>query len=387
MASPLIDVVVTVFNGARTIAGAIDSLRRQTVAGIKIIVLDDGSTDGTGEIVGAIGAEDRRVELVAQPNRGIVAARNAALARCEAEFVAWLDADDLAFPDRLERQLAYLEGHPDCVAVSGAVRHVGQDGRFLGNISRLRQPESADPTWVPAMEPYLVQPFLMARRRTIQEVGGYRHVLYAEDSDLCWRMQERGRLHNLDAVLGDYRLHPDSVSACSLRNGRIMALSSQLAAISASRRRSERPDFAFPNRSEALHAAAESMERLFALGRDGLDRGEADHLEIAMAGKLLELTAYRPYEVELGDCRFIRSAVSRHAGRLSRGNRAALARSCAGTSARLAHQGLFREAAALASPAQRPAAALRLAVRIALPPQVRGRLRRAIGRDATVTLK
>jgi glycosyltransferase involved in cell wall biosynthesis len=387
MVPPLIDVVIPVFNGAATVRSAIESIQRQTLQDIRIIVLDDGSTDETRRIVGEIAAGDARVQLIAQPNRGIVAARNAGLARCEAAFVAWLDADDLALPDRLETQLAYLETHADCVAVSGAVRHVDADGRFLGNISRLRPPDAADPAWAPAIEPYLVQPFLMARRTAMEEVGGYRHVLYAEDSDLFWRLQERGRLHNLDAVLGDYRLHPGSVSARSLSNGRIMALGSQRAAVSALRRQAGRPELGFPNRAQALYAAAGSLADLVTLGCDGLDRGERDHLEIAVAGKLLELTSYRPYELELADCAFIRSALSRHAGRLRPANRAALARSCAGTAARLAHQGLFREAAALAPPTLRPAAAWRLAVRVVLPPPVRGKLRRAIGRDASVELK
>jgi len=387
MALPLIDVVIPVFNGAATVRSAIESIQRQTLRDIRIIVVDDGSTDETGRIVGKLAAGDARVELVTQPNRGIVAARNAGLARCEAPLVAWLDADDLAHPERLENQLAYFEAHAECVAVSGAVRHIDADGRFLGTISRLRQPDEADPAWAPAMEPYLVQPFLMTRRTVLEEVGGYRHVLYAEDSDLFWRLQERGRLHNLDAVLGDYRLHQGSVSARSLVNGRIMALNSQRAAISALRRRAGQADLDFPNHTQALAAAARSLADLFELGCEGLDHGETDHLEIAVAGKLLELTSYRPYELEFADCAFIRSALIRHAGRLRPANHAALARSCAGTAARLAHQGLFREAAALAPPAMRPAAAWRLAVRVCLPPPVRGRLRRAIGRDASVELK
>jgi hypothetical protein len=271
--------------------------------------------------------------------------------------------------------------------VSGAVRHVDEAGRFLGMISRCGPPEAADPALAPATEPYLVQPFLMARRATLQALGGYRHLIYSEDSDLCWRMQERGRLHNMDDVLGDYRMHADSVSSRSIVNGRIMALRSQLAAISALRRRSGRPDLAFRKEDAARYFAVRSPTEIFALGREGLTADEADHLEIAFAGKLLELTSYRPYELELEDCRFIRSAMRRHAGRLSAGNRVALLRSCSGSAARLMQQGRFREAAALISPAQIPVTAGRLAFRTVASPALRGQVRRSIGRGTSVMLK
>src|SRR5262249_28725734 len=156
----------------------------------------------------------------------------------------------------------------------------------------------------------------------------YRHFLHAEDSDLYWRLQELGRLHNMDDVLGDYRIHPGSICSRSMVACRIGALSSQLAAISAMRRRSGRPDLAVPKQMEASFLAARSAERILGLGSPGLAPHEIAHLEIAMAGKMLELTSYRPYELELSDCRFIRGAMRKHGGRLSAVNRAALARSC-----------------------------------------------------------
>jgi hypothetical protein len=237
------------------------------------------------------------------------------------------------------------------------------------------------------MEPHLIQPFLMARRAAIDTVGGYRHVIYAEDSDLCWRMQELGRLHNLDEVLGDYRIHSGSISGRSLVNARVMAVSSQLAAISALRRRSGRPDLAFPKEMGARYAAATLPARIVALGSEGLAQEEIEHLEIAVAAKLMELAAYRPYELELADCNFIRSSLRKHTHRLSPANRAALRRSCAGTAARLLQQGLFREAAALVSPAELLPMLWRLGARLVVPRSARERLRNAIGRGSTVDLK
>jgi glycosyltransferase involved in cell wall biosynthesis len=383
----LVDVVIPAFNAAGTVRSAIESIQQQSFTPIRIVVVDDGSTDGTQRIVQEIAAADPRVELVPRPHGGIVDARNAGLARCEAEFIAWLDADDLSTPDRLEKQVAYLREHPDCVAVSGAFRHIDEKGRFLGTICQMHSPSTVDPTRAPSIEPHLIQPFTMARRSAVQAAGGYRDVLYAEDIDLCWRMQELGRLHNMDDVLGDVRMHSASVSAGSIVSGRIMAFSSQLATVSAVRRRSGRSDLAFSKETAARYFEAGSLSNIFALGSAGLDQNEIDYLEIAVAGRLLEITSYRQYELELSDCRFIRSAVRKHARRIASDNYAALARSSSGSAARLAHQGFFREAAALISPWQYPATAGRLLLRAAASPAFRERLRRAMGRGSPVQMK
>jgi hypothetical protein len=165
-----------------------------------------------------------------------------------------------------------------------------------------------------------------------------------------------------------------------------MALLSQLCVISALRRRSGRPDLAF-GETASRYASALSLAALFAMGCGGLMQDEIDHLEIAVAGKLLELTSYRPYELELEDCRFIQSAMTKHARKLRPANRAALARACSGTAARLFHQGRFREARALITPRQYPATVGRVALRAVASPAVRGHLRRTIGRRTNVLLK
>jgi hypothetical protein len=200
-------------------------------------------------------------------------------------------------------------------------------------------------------------------------------------------MQEVGRLHNLDAVLGDYRMHTHSVSSRSIVNGRIMALLSQLCVISALRRRAGRPDLSFPKEKARCYFAVTELAEMFALGCDGLGPEEIDHLEIAVSGKLLELTSYRPYEVELSDCRFIQAAMRKHAARLRPANRAALQRSRSGTAARLVHQGKLREAAALLSPALVPATAGRVALRVVASPAMRSYLRTTIGRGTNVMMK
>ncbi len=345
----IVDVLLPVFNGATTITEAIESLQQQTFTSFRIIVVDDGSTDRTPEVLAALAARDRRITVLIQPNGGIVDALNAGLRLCQAEFVARQDADDISHPSRLAVELDYLRSHPDCVAVSGAVTHIDEQGRLLGTVQRFPQPDRADPRWAPSREPYLMHPFLMVRRADLQAIGGYRYVHYSEDTDLYWRLQERGAMQNLDTPLGKYRVHTRSISSASIINGRIMASSSQLAGLSALRRRTGRADIHFPKEAITEYRNAQTLSMLWELAKRQLDDEEARYLRIAVSGKLLELTAYRPYELEFSDCQFIRGALD-ELSRLPHPNRKDLSRLYARAGARLLISGRFREMATLTPP-------------------------------------
>lgn len=376
----LVDVLIPVYNGARYVRSAVESIQKQTLSNIRIHLVDDGSTDGTAEILAEMAAEDSRLHIHTKPNGGIVDALNTGLRFCTAEFVARHDADDIAYPDRLERQIDYLRIHTDCVALSGAARHIDGDGRPVGSVGRVPPPELADPHHAPALEPYLIHPFLMVRLASMRAVGGYRYVHHSEDTDLYWRLQEVGRLHNLDEALGDYRMHDASISGSSIGNGRLMALSSQLSAISACRRRKNEADLTFTKESVADYKRCTgSMAALYEQGCVQLTAAEAAHLEIALGSKLLELAGYRPYEVDRDDCAFMRGAAVRNLGRLTPRNRALLHRRYSGTAARLAHKGMIREAAALVWPALLPAVLYRYLLRLIFPPSFRLAFKRAIG--------
>ena len=375
MDSPRIDVLIPVFNAGRTIGNAVRSIQEQTVSDIRIVIVDDGSTDDSPAILARMAGADRRIEIFTRTNGGIVDALNFGLDQCRAEFVARHDGDDLALPDRFARQVGHLQANPACVAVGGSVRHIDEAGRPLGPVVRFDPPQRSDPLSAPCKEPYIPHPFLMTYRSRLQQVGGYRHVAHAEDSDLYWRLQETGTLHNLDDVLGDYRMHDHSISSRSIQNGRVMALGSQLAGISAARRRSQRPDLEFTKSMVAEYKTATSLPALFLLGARGLDADERDRLEISLSAKMLELTSYRPYELDMTDCRFIRRALDRHLATLTPSNRANVLRMCTGAAARLVGRGQFGPALALARPGLYPQVFGRLAFRAARQLARSGRLR------------
>jgi len=174
------------------------------------------------------------------------------------------------------------------------------------------------------------------------------HVAHAEDTDLYWRLQECGTLHNLAEPVGAYRRHGGSISGQSIVNGRIIAVCSQLAALSALRRRRGLADITFSRGSLARYRSMGELGLIYEHAVAQLTADEAGYLRIAAAAKLVELCAYRPYELERSDCRFIRDA-RRELARLSAANRRQFDRACAAAAARLAGCGLVRHAAALAA--------------------------------------
>lgn len=353
----VVDVLMPAYNAAQTVREAIESLLAQTLQDIRVIVVDDGSTDGTAEILVDLVRQDSRVVVITKSNGGIVEARNDALRHADADIIACLDSDDIAFPDRFARTLAYLQAYPQCVAVGGEIEHVDSQGRPLRGLPEPGDPAAADPASAPAREPYIIHSTLMARRSDIVAVGGYRHVPNSEDSDLFWRLAERGTLVKLPDKLSKYRVHDESVSS-SLQSGRIMAMGSQLGALSVLRRSAGRPDLTF---SLALHEAwkrAPSLEEMFAIASPQLDEAEQRHWRIAAACKFMELARYRPFEPKRADCSFIRAALP-FAAELTAQNQKIVNWYVTVTAARLARKNMLAEALTLTPASQYPVALAR----------------------------
>src|SRR5262245_8922636 len=151
----LIDVVLPVYNGARTIVESVASVLRQTVTGIRVLVVDDGSTDDTPQLLKKLARADERVTILSKANSGIVDALNYGLAHATAPYIARQDSDDRSFSDRFARQLDVLRAGPDVVAVSGACVHIDKHGRATGTTYRPCDPDQANYRTLPSTEPYL----------------------------------------------------------------------------------------------------------------------------------------------------------------------------------------------------------------------------------------
>lgn len=312
----MIDVLIPVFNAEATIDASINSILQQSLSEIRVIIINDGSTDKTGEILAKLAEEDERIHIISTENKGIVSALNTGLRNCKADLIARHDADDIAFPNRFAQQKDYLDTNPDCVAVGASVWHIDAKGSRLG-AHRLSGDAHGDARRIPSGEPYLMHPFLMVRRSALEGVGGYRYAFHAEETDLYWRLKHLGRLHNLEAVMGEYRLHAGSISSRSTLNGRISAVNSQLSAISAVRRSEGREDLVFSAETLTLYEKANSLENIYRIAESQLTRNEKQYLRLAVAAKMLELRQYRSFGLSGPDWIFIANALFGGRGNLN----------------------------------------------------------------------
>jgi glycosyltransferase involved in cell wall biosynthesis len=215
MVQPRVSVVLPVYNGAEFIVEAVTSVLEQSFRDFELLVIDDGSTDTTRELLAPLAARDSRLHVLAEPHRGLVGSLNHGIAVAQGSLIARMDADDAALPGRFAAQVAYLDAHPDCVVVGTSIIKVDSGGRAKSG-------KKAVPDWVlPTFEPLAFPPVIggvphptaMIRASALAQVGGYRPYFYnAEDRDLWARLWSVGRIHQLPDVALRYRVHAGSVT-------------------------------------------------------------------------------------------------------------------------------------------------------------------------------
>src|SRR5512138_3311699 len=197
-------------DAARTVRAAASSILRQTLRDLTLVAVDDGSTDGTSELLGRLAERDPRVEILRTPGEGIARALNRGLARCDAPWIARMDADDLAHPRRLELQLEALAADPALAAVGAQVklfpRRALRAGmvRYVGWLNGLTTKGLVDRDLF--VEAPLVHPASVIRRDALEAAHGWREGPFPEDYDLWLRLAEAGgALTNVPRVLLGWR--------------------------------------------------------------------------------------------------------------------------------------------------------------------------------------
>jgi glycosyltransferase involved in cell wall biosynthesis len=209
---PRVSVLMPVFNTARYLQVALESIGNQTFGDFELLVVDDGSVDGSTKILESFAARDRRVRLVTRGNLGLIATRNELLGSARGEFIAWMDSDDISLPDRLASELHCFVKDPTLVCVGGAVQCIDPEGNFL-NIEHY-QPVHADILVDQQKGGAMRFATTMMRRDTVLQVGGFREPFkIGEDFDLLLRLSEVGKMANLPQILYYYRQHLSSVCA------------------------------------------------------------------------------------------------------------------------------------------------------------------------------
>jgi glycosyltransferase involved in cell wall biosynthesis len=211
---PRVSVVMPVYNGERFVARAVRSVLVSTFADLELLVLDDGSEDASPRLATEAAAGDPRFRVVTLPHGGIASARNSGLREARSALIANADADDVMLPDRIARQVAYLDAHPECVAVSARSVVVDANEVPLRIAGRYFAHEDIDHWLLGGHGGALGGESAMFRTEVARRIGGYADHLQStgEDHDLWLRMAEVGRLAVLPEVLTLYRLHGTNVS-------------------------------------------------------------------------------------------------------------------------------------------------------------------------------
>lgn len=222
-ALPPVSVIMAVYNGERYIAEAIESILSQTHPHFEFIIVDDGSTDQTKQIIDRYAAHDQRIKVISQTNRGQAASLNRALTLAINEWVAILDYDDVSLPQRLERQLLALRANPTIRVLGSYAIEIDLQGREVGRLT-------TGPTSIAHFESLkqenrlvvLVHPSVILHRSTILAVDGYPVIPRAIDLGLWSRVADEHLILALPEPLVCYRVHAESMSSRRFFEGRLM---------------------------------------------------------------------------------------------------------------------------------------------------------------------
>jgi glycosyltransferase involved in cell wall biosynthesis len=219
---PKISVLIPCYNREDTLVETLETIAAQTLEDFEVVAVDDGSTDATASILAHWQAKDSRFRFLPLSHAGIIPALNAGLSAARADLIARMDADDRMHPTRLEKQVAYLEEHPQVSLVSSLVA-----GFPAGD---LRQGFQKYIEWLNSLashedicrEMFVESPFchptVTFRKQTVVDLGGYQEHGWAEDYDLWLRMFTAGiRFAKINETLVEWREHPERLTRTDSR--------------------------------------------------------------------------------------------------------------------------------------------------------------------------
>lgn len=204
MLNPLVTVLMTVYNDEKFIEQSIKSILGQTFSDYEFIIVNDGSRDGTKEIIEKFRKNDSRIKVIHQENSGTTIASNKGLGEATGKYVARLDSDDISFPYRLEKEVQYLENNPNVALIGGGCEIIDE----IGNVVGVRNVNPRDLKKTLQSRCFYQQSDVMYKRELVVTLGGYRSKFRnAQDYDLWLRISEQYDIAKLPTLLGQWRLN------------------------------------------------------------------------------------------------------------------------------------------------------------------------------------
>jgi len=210
---PKVTVMVANYNGADYLEACLQSINAQTFTDYEILLIDDGSTDNSREIYGGFLEKNKKLRVMELgTNHGLTYVRHVGLSEAKGEYVAILDADDVALPQRLQRQVAYLEHHKEVVLLGSYYGIINSDGKI--HRAKKRVPlRDAEIRWRMTLGNCFIHSTVMYRRSAAQRCGGYnREILRGEDMELSSKIITLGKAAAIPQVLAYWRRHPASMT-------------------------------------------------------------------------------------------------------------------------------------------------------------------------------
>lgn len=199
-----------VYNAEKYIKAAISSILNQTFQNFELIIINDGSTDNSAELIRSF--SDPRIRYIEQANKGLPQTLNEGLILAKGQYIARMDQDDIAYPGRLEKQINFLNNHPEYILVSTNVQTINESGMLLNSQLFPIQPYIPPLEWLLLWETPIAHPTVMLRAEALKKSNLKYKDVQAEDSDLWRELAFYGRFHRLDEVLLSYRVHSQSLS-------------------------------------------------------------------------------------------------------------------------------------------------------------------------------
>ncbi|MCC5796254.1 MAG: glycosyltransferase family 2 protein [Methylophaga sp.] len=207
-----LSVIMPVYNGDKYLCEAIDSVLCQSYSNFEFIIINDGSTDKSSQIIRDYAKKDARIKVIDQDNRGLIYSLNQGINQSSSEIIARMDADDICHPERFKMQLDYLEKNPNVVALGSLVNLIDSEGDTISDFNRNTSHSEIDKQHMRGVGGGIVHPSAMIRRSALLQVGLYDDLFpHAEDLDLWLKLAEIGELANISECLLRYRQHSESI--------------------------------------------------------------------------------------------------------------------------------------------------------------------------------
>lgn len=210
-----VTILMSTYNAEKYIAETIESILNQTYKDFELLISEDGSTDNTLNIIKKYAEKDKRIKIFAHENMGASHSYNRAMELIENEWIARMDADDIMMPNRIERQVAFIQENPDLAVASSFVYNIDENGKIIAKYeSPLTNREIVADRVKRNHAIGFHHPAVIMRKSVVQEVGGYRQAFWpTEDLDLWNRITERGYIVLVQPeYLLKYRIHSTSAS-------------------------------------------------------------------------------------------------------------------------------------------------------------------------------